>query len=38
MEEYEIIQKRTAQTPESEVTKALNNYSNVINNRHLYEG
>ncbi len=29
--------KRTAQTPESEITKALNNYYKIINNSHLYE-
>lgn len=29
--------KRTAKTPENEITKALNNYNKVINNPYLYE-
>ena len=29
--------KRTEKTPESEITKALNNYHKVINNPHLYD-
>ena len=29
--------KQSPQTPESEITKALNNYYKIINNPHLYE-
>ena len=29
--------KQTPKTPESEITKAFNNYNKVINNPHLYE-
>lgn len=29
--------KKTAQTPEVEISKALHNYNKVINNKHLYD-